>query len=58
MRSYSDKLNGFLQAGLTYRGIVWPPADTSFDLICNLARVGLSWEYRLARALRSFGAAR
>ena len=49
-RSYSDN---WMVCGKPARlgGIVWPPADASFELVCNLARVCLSCEYRLARAL-------
>ena len=52
-RSYSD--NWMLPCELAWLGgIVWPPADASFDfVICNLARVGLSWENRLARAFKA-----
>ena len=48
-RSYSDNLNGFLQSGWTWQYRLATPRWKFW--FRNLARVGLSWGYRLARAL-------
>ena len=42
-------LRGYVTKLARLGGIVWPPADAEL-WFCNFARVGWSWEHRLARA--------